>query len=284
MLRAYRAVTAVTFWEALRQPAYWVLLIAGVIVLLLLPFVSLFAAGQERVFLMQLGLGTATLISLLTALVCAANVITREIESKTVQTLLAKPVSRATVILGKYTGVALVLLFMNVALYLLLVVAVAIQMTNEQTAASYEELFGGAFETSFADFAIPIAGGIYACFLQTLMTTAVLVAGSTILPVVPNALVTFGFVAAGNMRDLIDTSLRHETNGFTHLLGAVVSVLIPNLRAFDLGDLYAQAGVERGEAIELPMAYLGDLTLQAVFYTTAVLGLAIYLFSRREFA
>jgi hypothetical protein len=98
------AIARNTFTETIRQPIYGVLLLATAILLVLNIFVAGFTLGDDNKLLMDLGLSTMLLSGLFLAAFSATGVLTREIENKTVMTIISKPVSRPVFVLGKFVG------------------------------------------------------------------------------------------------------------------------------------------------------------------------------------
>jgi ABC-type transport system involved in multi-copper enzyme maturation permease subunit len=102
------AIAGTTFTEIVRQPIFNVLTWAAFGLLLLNPGLAAFSlmSGKDVKILIDVGLSTLLLYGLLISVFSAAGVITREIESFTVLTVISKPVGRPTFLLGKYLGVA----------------------------------------------------------------------------------------------------------------------------------------------------------------------------------
>jgi len=95
-----------TFVESIRQPIYLVMLGIGIIALVITPGLSTFTLSDDNLFMVDMGLATIFLCGLVIAAFVATSVVTREIENKTVLTLVSKPVGRPVFVLGKYLGVA----------------------------------------------------------------------------------------------------------------------------------------------------------------------------------
>lgn len=115
-----------TFLESVRQPIYFVLLMAGWILQALNMLMSAYSLGYtdssevtgDNKLLLDVGLATVFVLSTLLAAFLATAVLSREIENKTALTVLAKPVGRPTFIVGKYLGVTVAI---GVATIILLV-------------------------------------------------------------------------------------------------------------------------------------------------------------------
>ncbi|MEM6551717.1 MAG: ABC transporter permease [Planctomycetota bacterium] len=109
MFEQFWTITRNTFTEAIRQPIYVVLILAGVLMLILNPFLSAYSmeAGRfgDNKMLVDMGLSTLFIVGLLLAAFSATGVMSAEIESRTVLTVVSKPVPRPLVVLGKFAGV-----------------------------------------------------------------------------------------------------------------------------------------------------------------------------------
>lgn len=74
--------------------------------------------------LLDVGMSTVFVMGVLLAGFIATSVISREIDSKTMLTVVSKPVSRVSVILGKYLGVVATLLVSSILMVLFLMIAI----------------------------------------------------------------------------------------------------------------------------------------------------------------
>jgi ABC-2 type transport system permease protein len=115
------AITANTFLETVRQPIYGILMWVAAGLLMLNPSLAAFSLerGGDTKQMIDIALSTLLLYGLFASVFSATNVITREIESFTVLTVVSKPVSRPVFFLGKFLGVILAML---VAYYFLALV------------------------------------------------------------------------------------------------------------------------------------------------------------------
>jgi ABC-2 family transporter protein len=103
-----------TFIESLRQPVTFVL----VILCGFMQFINTWQAGfsmgsntgaevsGDNKLLLDIGLATVFVCGMLLAAFLATSAISREIENKTILTIVSKPISRTAVVLGKYLGVS----------------------------------------------------------------------------------------------------------------------------------------------------------------------------------
>jgi len=95
-----------TFTESIRQPVYVVLVLTGSLALVFAPSLSSYTFTDDNRMMIDMGLSTLLLMGLLLAAFTATGVISKELENKTVLTVVSKPVPKPLFITGKYLGVA----------------------------------------------------------------------------------------------------------------------------------------------------------------------------------
>jgi len=102
-------ITRNTFTEAIRQPIYVVLLIGVILLLVLAQQWAAYTLSDDNKLLIDMGLSSLLLFGTALAAFIATGVISREVDNKTVLTVISKPVGRPVFIVGKYLGVMLAL-------------------------------------------------------------------------------------------------------------------------------------------------------------------------------
>lgn len=132
MSQRFYALALNTFVETVRQPIYGVILLATTLLMILNVSLAGFTLDDDNKLLLDLGLSTLLLSGLFLSAFSATGVISREIENKTVLTVISKPVSRPVFILGKFAGllVALTLAFYLNSLVFVLAVRHGVMATT----------------------------------------------------------------------------------------------------------------------------------------------------------
>ena len=109
----FLSIAANTFTQAIRQPIAAVLIAVTFAVLVAsVPLAgwTMDTSGEhhasDQKMLLDLGVSTLLMGGLLLAAFSASSVLAREIADRTALTVISKPVSRATFVLGKFAGVA----------------------------------------------------------------------------------------------------------------------------------------------------------------------------------
>ncbi|MFO0083828.1 MAG: ABC transporter permease, partial [Phycisphaerales bacterium] len=115
MISLLLPIARTTFLESLRQPIYFVLLMLSALGLLISTWTSGFSMGYteqsevsgDNKMLLEVGMATVFLVGTLIAGFVSTSAISREIENKTVLTIISKPVPRWVLIVGKFIGITL---------------------------------------------------------------------------------------------------------------------------------------------------------------------------------
>ncbi len=132
MLRQALPIARTTFVEALRQPVVMILILVSGLFQVFNTANTGFTLGLEtsqeitgdNKLLLDIGMATVFLCGTLLAAFVATATMSREIENKTVLTVVSKPVGRPTLVLGKYLGVASAITFATLTMLLFLLFAI----------------------------------------------------------------------------------------------------------------------------------------------------------------
>lgn len=144
MSQALLPIARNAFVESVRQPVYLVMLLAAGLLQVLNTWVSGFTMGYRNVpgevtaddkLLFDVSLATVFVCGMVLAAFIATATISREIDNKTILTVVSKPIGRTTVIVGKFLGVAAA---MTVAIAIMMgMLMIAIRHGVLTTAADY---------------------------------------------------------------------------------------------------------------------------------------------------
>lgn len=265
-------IAAATAKEAASQPIFLLLMAGGAIALFCFIYIPYNTFGEDVKMLKDSGLSTIMVLAILFAVWTASVTIADEIEGKTALTLLSKPISRRQFILGKYVGILWPVVLMFVLLGFVLMACVSYKVVYDARETSnptpewqlcHEEMVG-------------IAPGLVLAGLEVAVLTAISVAVSTRLPMLPNLLIVGAIYAVGHLTPLLVQSSIGE-NEFVAFFGRLIAVVLPML-----DHLNIQPAIAAGQAV--PASYLLMATLYAVLYCVVALLLALLLFEDRDLA
>ena len=114
--------------ECLREPVYYLMLLAALIMIGLFPYFSMFVFRQQLRLVCDSSMATTMLFGLFAAVLCSARTISREMKNGTVLLLMSKPVSRFSFVIAKICGILVSLtvfvLICNAATWLSVLIAV----------------------------------------------------------------------------------------------------------------------------------------------------------------
>ena len=278
------AMAVNTLTELIRLKVFYFLLIFA---LLLIGSSALFIRltfQDQFQMLKDLSLGSMSIFTSLLAIVATAGLLPKEIEDRTLYTVLAKPVSRLEYLLGKLLGVYLLLLItivlMGVMFFLMLSWRVHV-VTGELTASNgadvqtqIDSLRATAYNSNLW------AGGITiyakACLLASMTLFISTFASSSIFTVIVAVVVYFIGHMQSTAREYWQAPGALAGSGWLSktFLG-FVSLVFPDLQAFNLVD-----EIVVGTAIA-PWLLLKTLGLGALYCVIYLLA-AYFVFADKE--
>lgn len=126
------AIARNTLVESIRQPVFFILVLACGIMQAANNFFSAYSMGfsdsaevsGDNKMLLDIGLSTVLVCATLLAAFLATSVVSREIEDKTALTVISKPVGRPLFVIGKYLGIAGAILIGTVLMLLFFLFAI----------------------------------------------------------------------------------------------------------------------------------------------------------------
>ncbi len=279
------AITINTVTELTRLKVFYVLLVFGLVLIGSSIFMAQFSFQQEFQILKDVSLGAISIFTSLLAIVATARLLPQDLEDRTLYTILAKPVPRFEYVLGKIGGVLLLLaistMVMGAAFLLVLytreqsvVHATLRQMSGappDQVADALRVIRSSAFNIDILTVIVIIY--LKACLLAALTLFVSTFATSNIFTIVVMAFIYFiGHLQATAREYWLQ---EHSSGLITRVFLAVVTLLFPDLQAFNLVD-----DIIAGTAISL--AVLAKTAALGIFYTTIYTLLAAFVFYGKE--
>ncbi len=162
-LRRIRVLAANTFREATRNRAFIALMIASLsLILSSLLLAELAVLGQEQRIVQNFGLFFISLMGVVISVTIGVILVHKELERKTIYTVLARPLHRWEFILGKYAGMLLILLVEMVFLAVIWVHSVPLQavLVKALVLIFAELTIVSAVALFFSSFSTPILSGV----------------------------------------------------------------------------------------------------------------------------
>ncbi len=256
-----------TFREAIRNKILYSLLFFALLVIVSSMAFGALSVREEARLTIDLGMGGMSLFSVIIAIFVGVNLVYKELERKTIYSLIPKPVHRYQFVLGKYMGMLITLGVLVAVMTGVLFIVIAVQ--------------GEVLKPALFKMTTLI-------FLEVVVIAAVAVLFSSFSTPFLSGLFTLGIFLLGRSVPDIQSLVRHlqdpeKGNIFTASLLDGVTRVLPNLRLFfatgtENGSVYASV-----HGAFPDWSYVGMAAGYAGLYASLVLLLAIFLFSRRDF-
>jgi len=254
-------VAANVFKESVRDRVLYNLVAFAAVLIGASYLVGQLTAGQDVKIIKDLGLAAIDTFGLLIAVFIGVGLVWKEVERRSIYSLLSKPIRRHEFILGKYAGLALTLL-VNVAVMTLAFYAVLGYLSTQFPAANA------------TDPRMLVA--IALILVELLLVTAIALFFSTFSGPLLSMALTLGLWLIGHFNaDLRNFENVVESRTAAYLARSLYYVL-PNFSAFDVKTQVVQA-------LPVPWSYVGITTLYGVAYVALLLTAAVVIFSRRDF-
>lgn len=289
MITSISAIARNTLVELVRQKIFYIILVFALVAIGSSIFMARLSFQEEFQMLKDVCLGAMSVFTSLLAILATANFLPKDLEERTIYTLLSKPVPRFAYLLGKLAGmVGLLLLFTLVmtAVFLLVLwlresAVLAETRAQFEGALDSEEAVAALRSIRDATFNINLVPGIAAIFIKSSLLAAMTLlvstfATSALFTVMVSAAIYFiGHLQATAREYWQAGGLFADGTWWQNLLIALVALLFPDLQAFNLAD-----DVIAGAAIPAGL-FLQTAALGAV-YVAVYFSLAAFVFSGRE--
>ena len=244
-----------TFRENLRDKIlYNLLLFAGLLIAASMLLSSLSMGEQEKI-VTDMGLAAINLIGVIIAVFVGIGLVTKEIERRTIYTIMARPISRVQFVLGKYLGLV-VTLSVNLSIMLL--------------------VFLSTIWWSGASVHISLLQAVELIFVELLVVTALALFFSTFSSAMVSASMTLGLYVIGHLTPDMKGIAEKSQNELVTMLLTGIYYLCPNLEMLNIKG-QAAAGVS------VSLAYQSMATVYGLFYASLLLAVSCVIFQRRDF-
>jgi ABC-type transport system involved in multi-copper enzyme maturation permease subunit len=267
-VHAISCIALSVFRESVRDRVPYNLVLFAILMIASSFFLGQLTAGQDVKIIKDLGLAATAVFGLFIAIFIGIGLVSKEVERKSIYALLAKPISRPQLILGKYAGLVLTLA-VNIAVMTVALYAVLAYMTWTSP-----EHLKTAWDAPGVDPVLLKA--VFLIFVELALITALALFFSTFSTPILSAALTFGLYIVGHFNaDLRNFEQVVESQPAAWLARALYHIL-PDLSAFDV-----KTQVVHG--IHVPAGYLAVMASYGLFYVTLLLVAATFIFSRRDF-
>lgn len=255
------AIAHNTFREAIRNRAFIGLGVAGLVFIMSSILMSeLVVVGQGPRVVQDFGFFAISLFSVTTAVVMGALLLHKELDKKTIFTIVSKPVHRYEFVLGKYLGLSAILLLQLGVL----------------SASWLLVLMYQSVDVSLLHFK-----GLVLIFFEVSVVTAVALMFSSFSTPVLTALFSGGVFVGGRVVYVIEDMLMADRGLFVdhpylRPVGEFFAAIFPDLSVYNISKQVLLS-------IEVSWAYVGHALLYGLAWGLIALVIGMMAFERRDF-
>jgi Cu-processing system permease protein len=267
-MNTIRPVAIAVFRESVRDRVFYNLVLFALLLVAASVLLGQLTAGQDVKIIKDLGLAATSLFGLFIAVFVGINLVSKEVDRRSVYPLFAKPIRRSEFIIGKYAGLLLTLL-VNMAVMTAAIYAVLFFLSRGVPAAVQSAWGAPAMDPA-------LLKAIALIFLNLAVVTAVALFFSTYSSPMLSAVFTLGVYIAGQF----NADLKH----FDSIVSSPAVVAVAKACYYVLPD-FAKFDVKLAVVHGIPVsgAYMASTAAYAVMYVAALLFGAMMIFSRRDF-
>jgi ABC-type transport system involved in multi-copper enzyme maturation permease subunit len=243
-----------TIREAVRNKLLYAILVVCVVMIFASVLISTLSYVEGTRIMQDFGFAVIRLFSAATAIFIGINLLHKEVDRRTIYTILSKPISRVEFLLGKYVGLL---------------------ATTSMLVMSMGVIFGVVSWLAGA----PVHAGHVAALGMIAVEMMILVAVATLCssfttPMLA-ALFTTGVYVVGHLSQNLHHLAMAADDVGVRQAGAVLYRILPDLELFNLSTQAVHGLAISSFEIWGPVAY-------AALYTAVLLSIAGFLFERRD--
>jgi ABC-type transport system involved in multi-copper enzyme maturation permease subunit len=248
-------IAANTVREAIRHRVLYTLLFFALLLIGTGMLLSTLSYVERERILQNVGFASIRLFGVAIAIFVGIGLVHREVDRRTIYTILSKPLSRSEFLLGKYLG---------------LVATLWLQLAIMSAAFLGFSAIAGAAVTGAHAAALALAG------VELALIVAIAIFFSAFTTPMLASLFSCGLFAIGHLsRDLRELGLR-STEPAVRAVTQFLHRVLPDLSSFDLGTQAVHQLPLTASDVVFPLLY-------AIGYVTVLLVAASLVFERRDF-
>ncbi|BFU94023.1 MAG: putative ABC transport system, permease component [Nitrospira sp.] len=244
-----------TFRETVRDKILYNLVLFALLLIGTSVLLGTLTIGEQARIVNDLGLAAINVVSVVIAIFVGIGLVTKEIERRTVYTILSRPITRVQFVLGKYIGLGFIVVA-NVTIMFVMFLA-TIWLTGNTIHASLFQ-------------------AVELILVETLLVMAIAMFFSTFSSSVLSATMTIGLYIIGHLTsDLKGIAEKSQIPVAESMMTALYYIL-PDLEALNVKG-------QAANGIPVEAAFQAASTAYGLLYAALLLTGACLIFQRRDF-
>lgn len=244
-----------TFRETVRDKILYNLVFFALLLIGLSVLLGTLTIGEQAKIVNDVGLAAINLVGVIIAIFVGIGLVSKEIERRTIYTILARPITRTQFILGKYGGLGCVMV-VNLAIMVIMFFLTIVLTGNP--------VHGSLFQA------------IQLILVETLLVTAMAMFFSTFSSPTLSAIMTIGFYLIGHLTTDLKGIAEGSKSPVSEVIMSGLYYVCPNLEWLNIKGQAARGVMVGGE-------YQLAATAYGLIYASLLLFGACRIFERRDF-
>lgn len=244
-----------TFRETVREKILYNLLFFALLMIGSSILLSTLTIGEQSKIILDIGLASVNIFGVLISIFVGIGLVSKEIEKKTIYTIISKPIYRYQFLLGKYLGL-LITLFVNTSIMVIGFFTVLLFMRYNIT--------------------LDLMKAILLIFIELMVVTACALMFSTFTSSTLSAIFTISIYVIGHLAGDLKALASRLGNPAINFLLSVLYYILPNLNNFNI----------KGEVVHkiaLDSSFIIMSILYGFIYIGMILLSSVIIFQRRDF-
>jgi Cu-processing system permease protein len=244
-----------TFRETIRDKILYNLVLFAVLLIGTSVLLGTLTIGEQARIVNDLGLAAINLVAVIIAIFVGIGLVTKEIERRTVYTILARPITRVQFVLGKYMGLGLIVI-VNIAIMFVMFLGTILLTGNV--------IHGSLFQA------------VELILVETLLVMAMALFFSTFSSSTLSATMTLGLFVIGHLTSDLKGIAEKSQSQFTEAALTALYYICPNLEMLNIKG-------QAASGLLVAAGYQATATVYGLLYAGLLLTGACFIFQRRDF-
>jgi len=244
-----------TFRETIRDKILYNLVLFAVLLIGTSTLLGTLTIGEQARIVNDLGLAAINLVAVIIAIFVGIGLVTKEIERRTVYTILARPITRVQFVLGKYMGLGLIVI-VNIAIMFVMFLGTILLTGNV--------IHGSLFQA------------VELILVETLLVMAMALFFSTFSSSTLSATMTLGLFVIGYLTSDLKGIAEKSQSQFTEAALTALYYICPNLEMLNIKG-------QAASGLLVAAGYQATATVYGLLYAGLLLTGACFIFQRRDF-
>ncbi len=247
-------VTRYTFVEIIKSKIMILTAVIGMVLLLVSFIGSEFTYGVPERVALDFGMGMLTISAVAIAIFMGVTLISKEIETRTVHMILARPVTRWSFLLGRMLGISSVL-FLNISILGILTIAFYLSL-------------GGNYSSL-------LIWSLFFAFLESLLMLMIVVFFSLLTNMTASVIYSVIVYFSGHgISELMNLTFV-KVNSLFQVLISGFGVIIPDLSKLNIKNHLVYN-------VDVPLNYLIGTSIYSLLYFCTLILITVFIFNKKS--